>query len=87
MYKIDTNFEREQPNRNLRDRHLKQKRKSYSEIESEKVCMDSGDTFKTNNEKKLIQMSSENKVFRRTRNREPSLRLSAYHCGSLRFLK
>ncbi|OAD52051.1 Origin recognition complex subunit 1 [Eufriesea mexicana] len=93
LYKIDTDSEYEKAIHKSHKRFYRQKKKSYSEMESEGSCSDSKDNFTTgklNNSKKLVEKQIENgleteRLERGSRNRKPPLRLSFYHCDTLNF--
>ncbi|KAK9308831.1 hypothetical protein QLX08_001260 [Tetragonisca angustula] len=85
LYKIDTDSEYEKAickSRGLgKSRIQRQRKKSYSEVESEGSCIDGKDNStknKTSNDNK--HEDSENDLSRRNRNRKPPSKFSHYYC-------
>lgn len=85
LYKIDTDSEYEKAickSRSL----IRQKKKSYSEVESEGSCTDDKDNptkNKTSDDNKHKENENDLLKRNRNRNRKPPLRFSHYHCEIL----
>ncbi|XP_076295367.1 origin recognition complex subunit 1 [Lasioglossum baleicum] len=90
LYQIDTDSECEKRTRKTQgNRGLKQSRKSCSDVENESSCNDSkSDSRFTKGKlsKELKNLGTENEILTRGRTRRPPLRLSSYHCSSLKSL-